>query len=358
MVTGEGRCQVKQRRVTSREVALRAGVSRTAVSFVLNGVETRKVSEATRQRVLEAAVELGYVPDAAARTLVSGKTGTVGLVVSRADHIRVDAFVPQTLHSLTRVCNENGYRLMVETSEPGQRTYEYAQLVRAKQIDGLVVLNPDPRDARLDSLIETGFPLALIGGHPNPDVAAVSVDSASAMDRATAHLIEEGHSRIGFIHYREITDFSSGGRFGGYRAALERAGIPFDPELVESGDYSADSGYRAMASMLARETGLTAIVAGNDTIAMGAMAAIAEAGLRIPADIAIVGFDDIPLARFTVPALTTVHLPAAEMAARCGEMILEIVSNGPPGEPKHIFQASMVVRHSCGARSLTERIVD
>jgi LacI family transcriptional regulator len=140
---------VKDCRVTSEQVARRAGVSRTTVSFVLNGVSSGKVSNSTRQRVLEAANDLGYVPDAAARTLVSGKTGTIGLVVSRAEHIRVDAFVPQILDSLTRTCMRRGYRLLVETSEDDQTTYDYHQLVGSKQIDGLVVLNPDPEDVRL-----------------------------------------------------------------------------------------------------------------------------------------------------------------------------------------------------------------
>ncbi|HWV22934.1 MAG TPA: LacI family DNA-binding transcriptional regulator, partial [Thermomicrobiales bacterium] len=138
-----------KRRVTSQEVARRAGVSRTTVSFVLNGVQTGKVSDETRARVRRAARELGYVPDAAARTLVSGKTGTVGLVVSRADHIGVDAFIPQTIQSLAQTCNGFGYRLLIETSDEGQTTYDYDQLVGAKRIDGLVVLNPDPADHRL-----------------------------------------------------------------------------------------------------------------------------------------------------------------------------------------------------------------
>jgi LacI family transcriptional regulator len=249
VVSGRAR-KVKRHRVTSREVADRAGVSRTTVSFVLNGVQSGKVSEETRARVLKAARELGYVPDAAARTLVSGKTRTIGLVVSRADHISVDAFIPQTLQGLTRVCMRQGYQLLIETAEDGQTAYDYDQLIGGKRIDGLVVLNPDPRDDRLRTLIEKNYPIALIGAYPHPGVAAVSVDSTSAMDRVTTHLIDQGHTRIGFIHYRRIRTMRSGGRFGGYRAALERAGVPLDPRWIRSGDYSAASGYEAMMSIL------------------------------------------------------------------------------------------------------------
>jgi LacI family transcriptional regulator len=346
---------MKKHRVTSGQVAERAGVSRTAVSFVLNGLDTNKVSDATRRRVLAVAAELGYVPNAAARALVSGKTATIGLVVSQADHIRVDAFVPQTLHSLARICSAFGYRLLVETSDPGQPTYEYDQLVDAKQIDGLVVLNPDPTDVRLRRLIDDGYPLVMIGGHPHPSASAVWVDSVAAMDTATTHLIDHGHDQIAFIHYRHIPQYSIGGRFGGYRSALNKADIRFDEALVRSGDYSADSGYCAMTSLLDSGQEFSAVVAGNDTIAMGAMAAIVESGRHVPADIAVVGFDDIPLARYAVPSLTTVRLPAADMAATCGEMIIELITKGSLRENKRAFQAELVVRHSCGVLRVGER---
>lgn len=336
-------------RVTSREVADRAGVSRATVSFVLNGVRTDRVSDATRERVLRAARELSYIPDAAARTLVSGKSATIGLVVSRAEHIRVDAFVPQILHSLAQVCSARDHRLILETSDPGQSTYEYDQLIGSRQIDGLVVLNPDPRDERLAALIEREFPIVLIGAHPHPCVPTVAVDSVLAMRQATEHLIRLGHRRIGFIHYREVVDPGMGGRFKGYRLALEAAGLRFDDRWVRSGNFNAESGYQAMLSLLTEAERPTAVVMGNDTIALGAMAAVVESGLRVPDDVAVVGFDDIPLARYAVPALTTVGLPASEMAVTCGHMILDLIANGRLDSPKRWFPAELVVRRSCGA---------
>lgn len=342
---------VKRHRVTSKEVAARAGVSRTTVSFVMNGVQSDKISEATRQRVLMAARELGYVPDAAARTLVSGKTGTIGLVVSRAEHIGVDAFIPQTIHGLSRVSARHGYRLLIETAEDAGLTYDYDQLVQAKQIDGLVVLNPDPGDQRLDALISTGYPVSLIGSFPHPDAVAVSIDSVIAMEEATTHLIRLGHRTVGFIHYRALRDLSSGGRFRGFRTALEREGVPLDERLVRSGDYSAASGYEAMQSLLSAGTPPTAVITGNDTIAIGAISAITEAGLRVPDDIAIVGFDDIPLARYITPALTTVRVPAPEMADACGQQIVSLIEGRPIEARKRVFPTRLVVRRSCGVRA-------
>lgn len=348
----------KRARVTSSQVAERAGVSRTTVSFVLNDVDNGKVAKVTRERVLQVAAELGYVPDAAARTLVSGKTGTVGMVVSKAEHIRVDAFVPQTLYSLTTVCAKRGYRLLVETSEVKQSAYDYEQLVDAKQIDGLVVLNPNPSDSRLTSLIEQGFPLVLLGAHSHPDVAAVYVNSAAGMTRATNHLIGHGHSDLGFIHYRAVSHLGMGGRFGGFVSALGQAGLRLREEWVMSGNYSAESGYDAMRSLLKQDRVPTAVLAGNDTIAIGAMAAIGQAGLRIPDDIAIVGFDDIPLARFTIPALTTIRLPSTAMAEACGQMILDLINCGSVEPRKREFEAELVVRRSCGTTSCVESSID
>jgi LacI family transcriptional regulator len=270
------------------------------------------------------------------------------LVVSKAEHIRVDAFIPQTLYRLSQFCAEHGYRLLVETSDGGASPFDFEQLVGARQIDGLVVLNPDPQDERLTQLIEQRFPLVLIGAHPHAGGATVSVNSALAMERATAHLIGLGHERIGFIHYRAITNLGMGGRFKGYRVALERAGLSLEPRWVRSGDFSAESGYAAMGSLLSDPDRPTAVVMGNDTIAMGAMAAAVEKGLRIPEDIAIVGFDDIPLARYAIPALTTVRVPASEMASTGGEMILRLIRGAQLDTPKRVFDAELVIRRSCG----------
>jgi LacI family transcriptional regulator len=239
--------------------------------------------------------------------------------------------------------------LLIETAEVDGLTYDYDQLVRAKQIDGLVVLNPDPGDQRLDALISTGYPVSMIGSFPHPDAVAVSIDSVTAMDEATTHLIGLGHREIGFIHYRALRDLSSGGRFRGYRSALERAGIPLDERLVRSGDYSAESGYRAMQSLLSGGQSPTAVVTGNDTIAIGAMSAISDTGLRVPDDIAIVGFDDIPLARFFSPSLTTVRVPAPEMADTCGQQIVALIEGRPIAERTRVFATELVVRRSCGA---------
>ncbi len=350
---------MSHKRVTSRDVAQRASVSRTTVSFVLNDVTSMKISEQTRQRVLDAARDLGYIPDAAARTLASGKTCTLGLIVSHAKLIPVDVFIPQLLHSLHDVCREHGYRLLLETAEYPDKPGAYERLVRAKQIDGLIVLSPRHDDADLHTLIETGYPLVLIGKYPHPGVHAVMPEiSPEATYRTTAHLIGLGHRRIAVIHFMPIYDAATDYRLLGYRQALEEAGIPYDGGLVRDGDYSAASGFEAMASLLTASPRPTALVAGNDTIAIGAMAAISEGGLRIPDDVAVTGHDDIPTARFTVPSLTTVRMPAYAMGRRCGEMAIQLMAGKEPAERQVVFSTELVIRHSCGARPFFEAVGD
>ncbi|MGH2562305.1 MAG: LacI family DNA-binding transcriptional regulator [Thermomicrobiales bacterium] len=348
-----------QKRVTSRDVAQRAGVSRTTVSFVLNDVTSMKISEQTRQRVLQAAQELGYIPDASARTLASGKTCTLGLIVSHAKLIPVDVFIPQLLHSLYDVCREHGYRLLLETAEHADQPGAFERLVRAKQIDGLIVLSPRQDDAHLRNLIETGYPLVLIGKYPHSAAHAVMPETnPEATYHTTAHLIGLGHRRIAFIHFMPIYDPATDSRLFGYRQALDEAGIPFDEHLVRDGDYSAASGYAAMTSLLAASPRPTALVAGNDTIAIGAMAAITEAGLHVPDDVAVTGHDDIPTARYTVPSLTTVRMPAQAMGRRCGEMAIQLMAGKQPTERQVVFPTELVIRHSCGANPLTEPVDD
>lgn len=349
------------KRVTSGDVARRAGVSRTTVSFVLNDVAGMKISAETRRRVLQAAEELGYVPDAAARTLASGKTSTLGLIVGHSRLIRVDAFIPQLLQALADVCREHGYRLLLESAEHADQPGAYERLVRAKQIDGLVVLNPRPGDAQLRALIETDFPLVLIGRSPHPAAYSVNTEAdpvPPATRQTTEHLIGLGHRRIAFIHFRPFEDPATDARLRGYLDALAAAGIAHDADLVRPGDYSADSGYDAMTELLAAWPRPTALVAGNDTIALGAMAAVHEAGLRVPDDVAVVGHDDIPIARYAVPSLTTVRVPAYAMGRRCGEMVVQLMAGETPAERQVVCPTELIVRHSCGAKPRAEPLAD
>lgn len=337
-------------RVTSRTVAQAAGVSRTTVSFVLNGRDQGIPSE-TRERVLRAAQELGYVPSAAARTLASGQARTVGMVICEARHLLTDAFLPQAVYGLTQVAKERGYRVLVEPLENVATPDAYRSLVQAKQIDGVLVLNPRADDRQLPLLIAEGFPVVTIGQPPGGHGAHLDIDNVAAAELATAHLIDRGHRRIAHIGYGSPRFTTVAERLSGYRAALENAGCPPDDALIAFADYSAASGDRAVRQLLERGGGrpqFSALFCGNDTVAIGAMHALHEAGLRVPEDVAVVGFDDIPMAAHSAPPLTTVRSPLLEMAERAAHLLVNLVEGEEPDGASEVLASELIVRASSG----------
>lgn len=342
----------KRKRPTSFEVARRAGVARSTVSMVLNEVPGSGIPEATRQRVRTAARELGYVPSAAARTLVSGRARTLGLVVSHGEHLQVDAFVPRALQSLNAVTREAGFRVLLESAVDVSRHDAYSALVRAKQIDGLVVLNPRADDRQLERLVDSGFPVVSIGHLDHPGAVTVHADDARAAAEATRHLLAGGRRRIAHIGYGPPAYGSVRARLDGYRAALAEADVAFDEARVAFADYTPESGAEAAAALLERAPRPPdALFCGNDTIAFGALTALRARGLRVPEDVAVVGCDDIPLARHALPPLTTLRLPAVAMGEAAGRMLLAWIDGAPPPERQLTLAADLVVRASCGMRS-------
>jgi len=341
-------------KITSQMVAQRAGVSRTTVSFVLNRRD-QGIPEETRERVLRAAAELGYVPSAAATTLASGRTRTVGFVVCDARHLLTDAFLPQAIFSLTEVAHRRGFRVMVEAIDDPRRPHAYHELVRAARIDGMVVMNPRGDDDPLAELIDSGYPVVTIGRPPGGEGHALDVDNVAAERAATEHLLAGSRRRLAHLAYGAARYTTVAERLAGFRAALEAADLPFDPERVAYGNYSADSGAEAVRGLLARlghapggPAPFDGLVCGNDTVALGALTALRERGLRVPDDVAVVGFDDIPMAAHACPPLTTVRSPLLRMGAAAGELALDLIEHGPRRAVARTHPTELVVRSSCG----------
>ena len=348
---------VKGKRPTSFEVAKLAGVSRSTVSFVLNGVAKANISAATQARVLDAAHSLGYVPAAAGRTLASGRTRTLGLFICHAGHLQVDAFIPGALYGLNEVSQKNGFKVIVEAVPDPARPDAYLELVRAKQVDGLVVLNPRRGDEELSRLTKENVPLVIMGASELPQAYTVSTaDNAAPAEQLTEHLIKLGHTRVAHISYGGLEYQGADERFRGYRRALEKAGLPYDPALLREGDYSAESGFTAMTSLLEANTEFTAVFASNDTVALGAMAALRQRGLRIPENVAVVGYDDIPLAAYAAPPLTTVRSPAREHGRLAGEMLIKLIRGEPVEKVEVQLGLELIVRESCGAGACSDAL--
>jgi len=338
--------------VTSAEVARRAGVSRTTVSFVLNDVRDRGISEATRERVLTIARELGYEPNAAARTLAGGATRTVALVVPRIEHLYVDAFLAQLVASVNECCHLQGLRLLIESTEgEGREPGGFLQLVRSRSIDGVIVANLRVGEVdHLRRLQASGIPQVVFGSHLPTDerLRTMGDDTWQSAQLAVRHLLELGHRTVGLVNYASHEYHSAAQRERGWRQALHDHGIDADPSWITHGNISAQSGYEATRELLSRGLRFSALFAGNDTIAFGVLRALQEAGLRVPQDVAIVGYDDIPLAAFANPPLTTVRTDPIGHGRQAVQLLLSQMRHETP-KVAPLAPPRLVLRASCGA---------
>lgn len=343
------------KRTTARQVADLAGVSPTTVSFVLNDVKGSNISVETQARVRAAAESLGYAPSAAARSLVSGKTKTVGLVVCHAEHLLVDVFIPQLLFGLNQVARERGYRVLIEGIENVHRSDAYGELVRARHIDGLVLLNPRSDDQGLESLLTSDFPTVSLGKIPGFDTYRVYTNDRVGMHLVAAHLADLGHTKVGHVTFSPRLFFATEGRLKGMQEGLAEHGVALPESHIEEGNYSAESGYHAANRLLDRHPDLTAIACGNDTVAIGVLLAVQERGLRVPEDVAVAGFDDIPTARWLTPPLTTVRSDAAQSGRLSMGMLADLMEGRTPEERHVHLPETLLVRRSTVANALMDQ---
>ena len=336
---------------TSNQVAERAGVSRATVSFVLNDLPNKGISEKTRQKVLDAASELGYQPNIAARSLAGGSTGTVAVVIARSDHLHFDAYLPRLLSTVNDRCHAFGYKVLIEAAEDQDKEPgAFVNLVRSKRIDGLIVANMRSVDCQyVRKLAKQGFPVVAPGNGleqfysrctPDDDVITAQV--------VTKHLVDLGHRRIAHIPFAPKEFAAVSLRREGYEKALEEAGIAPDPKLVVCADISARSGYVAMQKLINRKVGFTAVFAGNDTVALGAMRALIDAGRHIPQDVAVVGYDDIPLAAFSNPSLTTLSTDPVAAGQESVDMLIAQINGEKYARLEVPYETRLIIRESCG----------
>jgi DNA-binding LacI/PurR family transcriptional regulator len=338
------------RRITTFDIAREAGVSRTTVSHILNEQPGVHLSPKTKARVLATARRLGYVPNSAAQMLVTGRSRSIGLIFPRADLLAIDAFIPIMIYGLNEVCRKRGYRLVMEAlGEPASED-AYVELAKSKRVDSLIIINPRKGDRALTKVIQSKFPVLIAGTTEDSRGNAIATQEGQASRRATSHLISLGHHRVAHISHASRDYLAVFQRLQGYRAALEAADLRFDETLVAQGDFSFESGYVAMNKLLAARPRPSALFAGNDTIAIGAMRALREAGLSIPRDFAVVGYDDLPSAAFACPPLTTVRTHAYEHGKLFAEAAIRLMDKQEVGNQPNALPLELIVRESCGAK--------
>lgn len=334
------------RRATSIDVARKAGVSRSTVSFVLNNVPGISISEATRQRVREAAKALNYFPNSAGRKLVSGKSNTLGLILSQSpEQVFADAFLPQVILGVEQAAMEQGYHVLLKPVSP-EDAGGYTRLIKENHVDGILLSGPRHSDEEIVRLHQEGVPTMLMGQLPGTDIPFVDVNAAEGARTAVNHLIECGHRRIALITNAPLTYTSAQQRRSGYITALEDACLPVEPGLIKEGAYTPASGFHAMRELLDIIPQPTAVFVASDVVAIGALLAIKNAGLQIPRDLAVVGFDDIPLAEYFDPPLTTIRLPAFGLGWAASERLIRLIQGKGLDQHEVLVEFELIVRAS------------
>ncbi|MDY7041978.1 MAG: substrate-binding domain-containing protein, partial [Chloroflexota bacterium] len=256
----------------------------------------------------------------------------------------------EVIHGLGEVAQESGFRILLESVEDVTQPEAYIALVREKYIDGLIVSGPRSDDAQLPQLAREGVPIVLLGQLNEVSFNFVDVDNVGAARMATEHLIALGHQLIGLITNAPPQYTASRDRLQGYRSALATHELPYNEHLVRYGNFREESGYEAMTQLLALAERPTAVFVACDLVAFGAMEAIKERGLTIPEDIALVGFDDVRLANYVDPSLTTIRLPAYEQGRRAADLLIRLINGEEVEETQILLKTELVIRESCGAK--------
>jgi DNA-binding LacI/PurR family transcriptional regulator len=335
-------------RTRLKDVAARAGVSVKTVSNVVNGYE--HVTAETRSRVEAALADLGYVPNLAARGLRNGRSGVIALALPELHA----PYFAEIAHHVVRAAADRGWTVLVDETEGRlDRERQVAAGIRAHLIDGLILSPLALTAADLDGRAD-GVPLVLLGERVRHDVAdRVAVDNVRAARDATAHLLERGRRRIAAVGVqRSASGVSARLRLQGYRRALRQAGLEADPALaVPAAAWHRADGAAAVRALLAAADPPDALFCFNDLLALGALRALHEAGLRVPEDVAVVGFDDIEEARYSTPALTTVSPAKDRIAGTAVELLVARLAApvGAPPPPRRVVAPHVLtIRESSG----------
>jgi LacI family transcriptional regulator len=330
--------------LTLEDIAKRAGVSRATVSRVING--ENNVKEQTRALVMEVIQQSNFQPNVAARSLAAGRTNVIGLVIpAGVSAIFTDPYFPLLIQGVSSACNAREYSVMLWLAEPEFERRMMRQILHSGLLDGVVVSSMLMEDPIVQSLHDSKKPFILVGRHPTLDVNYLDVDNTNGAREATLHLLRLGHKRVGTITGPQNM-IAGNDRLQGYRQALEERGIGVRPELIAEADFSEAGGYAAMRRLLPHRP--TAIFTASDSMAEGALRALREAGLRVPQDVAVVGYDDMPNAARINPPLTTVRQPTNRMGALAVNALIDIIQN-PGSHKRHIvLPVELVIRESCG----------
>jgi LacI family transcriptional regulator len=335
--------------LTLKQIGELAGVSSATVSRVIN--DHPSVRPAVRARVQQIIAETGYQPNAAARTLAGQRSRIAGLVIPQTAHILfTDPYFPRLIQGITQACQVHDYTLSLFLFHAVEDEAKLSTRILKRQIlDGVILTATQIGDPLVGQMLASEIPFVIIGQDGTEGVSFVDADNQTGAYTATSHLMRLGRQRIATIT-GPLNNLASAHRLNGYTNALQDRGRPVDERLIVNGDYTEAGGFAAMRQLLPRQP--DAIFVASDTMALGAMRAVQGAGLSIPGDIAIVGFDDLPHSGTFTPPLTTIRQPIQRAGVIAFETLLDIVDHGLEPVRRIILPTELVIRESCGAAQI------
>ena len=332
--------------LTLEDIGRMAGVSRSTVSRVLN--DQASVSSDVRARVQEVILRTGYTPNVAARSLVSGRSGVIGLVIpSRVHSIFEDPYFSRLIQGISAASNQSGNTLSLFLFQTEEEEGElYPRVVTSGFLDGLIVTATRMADPLMARMAAREVPVVMVGRPDVEGISYVNVDNHGGALEAAIHLCNLGYQRIGLLG-APVSTTAGLDRLNGFVEGLAFSGIALHPNLRVDGNFSETSGYQAMMELIPHKP--EAVFAASDAMAVGALRALRESGLRVPQDIALMGFDGLPASENSVPALTTIRQPVTETGKRAVHLLNDLVRGKTTAPIVEIMPVELIVRDSCGA---------
>lgn len=330
-------------KVGIKQIAAKAGVSIATVSHALRN--PGRVSEATRKKVLAAAHEVGYTPNNLAVSLRTARSGNIVAIIPDV----ADSYNSGIIKAIEKVAHRRGYSVLLgDTQGSEEREREFAAMTRSRQADGIILMSHRiPFDIGKNNFSPDELPPLVSGceytgydGFPS-----VSIDDVQAAVDATTHLLDFGHKNIAVIT-GDMNSTSSRDRLTGFKRAMAQAGLPYSDCLIVCGDYTLQCGETLTEKLLIQKVRPTAIFCFSDEIALGCMYTLRQHGFHVPDDISVIGFDNIPFARYFAPPLTTIAQPVEEIGKTCATLLLDMLDGKPPERFRHFLPHKLLVRES------------
>lgn len=331
--------------VTIYDLAKKTGFSSTTVSKALNNYSD--VSQATKAKIIQTAAEMGYLPNSHAQFLSTKKSWTIGVMFSEANEVGLmHPFFNGVIENFRKLAEQNGYDLMFASRNLRNRNISYLEHFVHRAVDGIVIICSDQFDAQVQELISSTIPVVVVDMN-NQHCSVVVSNNSKGGELAVEHLHSLGHRKIAHIHGDQTIDVGIE-RIKGFQMAMEKLSLPVLPGyLVNGGFFSVEEGKKAMEELLALDDIPTAVFVAGDHMAIGAIEAIKEKGLRVPEDVSVIGFDDIEMAQYITPKLTTIRQNTEAIGKKAAELLIEQISQKKKSFLTEVIPVELIVRASC-----------